>query len=74
MTAVHPDSRIAERPTVLLAGVPWPIFKLEALALGLVALLILLLVTGSPAVAVLGGAGLAAGRWVLAAVSPRLQR
>ncbi|MFC8044945.1 hypothetical protein [Nocardia sp. NPDC057353] len=74
MTAVHPDSPLAEAPTVALAGVPWPLFKLEALALGLVALLVLLLVTGSPAVAVLGGAGLAAARWALAAVSPRLQR
>lgn len=75
MTAVHPSSfgaprvRGAESPrsaSVELAGTAWPLFKLEALALGFVALLVLLLVTGSAATAVLGGAGLAAARWVVA--------
>ncbi|MEV0250508.1 hypothetical protein AB0H76_28210 [Nocardia sp. NPDC050712] len=51
--------------TVDIAGSAWPVFKLEALAAGLVAGLILALVLGSLQVAVLVGAAVAAGRWAL---------
>ncbi|GAB2682490.1 hypothetical protein [Nocardia goodfellowii] len=51
--------------TVDIAGSAWPVFKLEALAAGLLVALILALVTGSLQAAVLVGAAVAAGRWVL---------
>ncbi|MEV6280617.1 hypothetical protein [Nocardia sp. NPDC051832] len=51
--------------TVDIAGSAWPVFKLEALAAGLVAGLVLALVIGSSQVAVLVGAAVAAGRWAL---------
>ncbi|NKY86238.1 hypothetical protein [Nocardia veterana] len=71
MTAVSPILRSSRRAphTVELAGVPWPVYKLEALALGLVLALILALIVGSAQVAVLAGAAVAAGRWVVGAIA-----
>ncbi|WP_194819469.1 hypothetical protein [Nocardia sp. XZ_19_385] len=57
--------------TVDIAGSAWPVFKLEALAAGLLAGLILALVIGSLQVAVLVGAAVAAGRWALGSAGAR---
>ncbi|MEV6139749.1 hypothetical protein AB0L63_27630 [Nocardia sp. NPDC051990] len=54
--------------TVDIAGSPWPMYKLEAIALGLVICVVLALITGSPQVAVLVAAGVGAGRWVVGQV------
>ncbi|MEV5839258.1 hypothetical protein [Nocardia sp. NPDC052112] len=57
------------RPTAVdIAGSAWPVYKLEAIALGLVTCLVLALITGSLQVAVLVAAGVGAGRWVLGQV------
>lgn len=61
MAVVHPSARSA---TVDIAGSAWPVYKLEALALGLVTCLILALITGSPQVAVLVAAAVGAARWI----------
>ncbi|MCM6773283.1 hypothetical protein NDR87_07350 [Nocardia sp. CDC159] len=63
MTAVNPTPRAA---SVDIAGSAWPVYKLEALALALLTCLVLVLVTGSPQVAVLAAAAVAALRWVIA--------
>ncbi|WP_228000843.1 hypothetical protein [Nocardia australiensis] len=52
--------------TIELAGTAWPIYKLEALAAGLVTCLILAVITGSLQSAVLVAAVVCAARWVLA--------
>lgn len=49
---------------VPIAGVPWPVYKLVALALGLVTLVVVFLVTGSATPAVLTAAGIATVVWV----------
>ena len=48
-----------------IAGSPWPVFKLEALAAGLIVFLIALVVGASMQIAVLGGAALATSAWVV---------
>jgi hypothetical protein len=53
---------------VSIAGVPWPVYKLLALAVGLIVLVIVALATGSAAPAVLAAA--AAGTVVWLALSP----
>ncbi|MRH90040.1 hypothetical protein GFY24_21795 [Nocardia sp. SYP-A9097] len=71
MAVVHPTQMRRPRArlaTVNIAGTAWPVFKLEALAAGLVIALILLLVTASAQTAVLAGATVMAVRWVLALV------
>ncbi|MFI9403979.1 hypothetical protein [Nocardia sp. NPDC052316] len=62
MAVVHPPARSA---TIDIAGSAWPLYKLEALAAGLVTCLILALITGSPQVAVLIAAAVGATRWVV---------
>ncbi|MET7773906.1 hypothetical protein [Nocardia sp. NPDC005366] len=57
MATVHP-------PSVDIAGSAWPVFKLEALAAGLVTCLMLALITGSPQIGVLAGSAVAVVRWV----------
>lgn len=47
-----------------IAGSPWPLFKLEALAAGLIVFLIALVVGASMQVAVLGGAAVASLVWI----------
>ncbi|MEV0295070.1 hypothetical protein [Nocardia sp. NPDC050710] len=64
MATVHPSS-------VQIAGSAWPVFKLEALAAGLVTCLLLALITGSPQIGVLAGAGVAAARWLLGYATSR---
>jgi hypothetical protein len=51
------------RDEVLIAGVPWPVYKLVALAVGVVVLLVVGLVTASAAPAVLSAAASAAVVW-----------
>ncbi|MGV0748680.1 hypothetical protein [Mycolicibacter minnesotensis] len=50
---------------VPIAGVPWPAYKLVALAVGLVALLIVGAVTSSAAAAVLTAAGACTAVWLV---------
>ena len=71
MSVVSPISRTPHRAprTVTLAGVRWPVYKLEALALGLVVVAALLLITGSAQFAVLTAAAVAALRWIAGAAS-----
>lgn len=70
MAVVDPISRsaVTSRRTIDIAGTPWPLYKLEALALGLLILSVLALVTGSVQIAVLAGAVVATVRWVVGAV------
>jgi hypothetical protein len=49
---------------VPIAGVPWPLYKLVALAVGLAALVVVFLVTGSAAPAVLTAAAITTMVWV----------
>ncbi|MBF6148216.1 hypothetical protein A5780_16360 [Nocardia sp. 852002-20019_SCH5090214] len=73
MTAVSPIVRPVRRAThtVRIAGVPWPVYKLESVALGALLALILGLITGSAELAVLVAAGAAALRWIVGAVAHR---
>ncbi|MBF4997539.1 hypothetical protein IRT45_10255 [Nocardia sp. BSTN01] len=73
MTAVSAIVRPVRRAThtVRLAGVSWPVYKLEAVALGLLLALMLGLITGSAQLAVLVGAGVAALRWVVGVATDR---
>ncbi|WP_062999025.1 hypothetical protein [Nocardia mikamii] len=73
MTAVSPIVRPVRRAThtVRLADVPWPVYKLEAVALGLLLALMLGLITGSAQLAVLVGAGVAALRWIVGVAADR---
>jgi hypothetical protein len=50
---------------VPIAGVPWPLYKLVALAAGLVALIVVGVVTASAAPAVLTAAGVTTVVWVV---------
>ncbi|MFE9326807.1 hypothetical protein ACIHDR_33650 [Nocardia sp. NPDC052278] len=59
------------RPAVDIAGSAWPMYKLEALALGLLICLVLALITGSLQVAVLVAAGVGTGRWLIGRVGAR---
>jgi hypothetical protein len=56
------------RDEVSIAGVPWPVYKLLALAIGLIVLLIVAVATASAAPSVLAAA--AAGTLVWLALSP----
>jgi len=51
--------------TVLVAGVPWPVYKLISLALGFVVLVLVGIVTMSAGPAVLAAAGAATLAWVI---------
>ncbi|MET9491477.1 hypothetical protein [Nocardia sp. NPDC006630] len=69
MAVVHPTQGARTRshvPTVSIAGTAWPVYKLEALAAGLIIALVLLLITGSPQIAVLAAATVVALRWIVA--------
>ncbi|MBL1077858.1 hypothetical protein JK358_25980 [Nocardia sp. 2] len=66
MAVVHPQKMARTAPRAVdIAGTAWPVFKLEALGLGLAALLVLALVTGSAQLAVLAAATVAALRWMV---------
>lgn len=51
-------------PEVRIAGVPWPTYKLVALAVGALVLVIVGFATASPAAAVLAAASAAAVVWL----------
>ncbi len=51
-----------------IAGTAWPVYKLEAVAAGLVTALLLALITGSAQTAVLAAATVAALRWITGAL------
>ena len=53
---------------VPIAGIPWPLYKLVALAVGLATLVVVFLVTGSAAPAVLTAAAITTVGWVAFAV------
>jgi hypothetical protein len=57
----------AERPRqqVPIAGVPWPAYKLVALAVGMATLLGVAAATASAAAAVLAGAGACTAVWLV---------
>ncbi|MFJ2669047.1 hypothetical protein ACIO14_32335 [Nocardia fluminea] len=57
----------AASATVDIAGSAWPVYKLEALVAALVVGALLLLIIGSPQVAVLAAATVAAVRWTVGA-------
>jgi hypothetical protein len=71
MAVVHHPSRIAR--TVDIAGTRWPVYKLEALALGLLTCVLLLVIVGSLQVAVLAAAGAGALRWTAALLVRRIR-
>lgn len=54
------------RSEVPIAGVPWPAYKLVALAVGALVLLVVGAVTADPAAAVLAAAGAATAVWLVA--------
>lgn len=62
VTLVTAPTRIPGR--VLIAGVPWPLYKLTAIAVGLAALVIVGAATVSVGPAVVAGAAAAAVVWL----------
>ncbi|MFI5781501.1 hypothetical protein [Nocardia sp. NPDC051570] len=70
MAAVNPIPRSA---SIDIAGTAWPVYKLEALVLALLTCVVLAVVTGSPQVAVLAAAAVAALRWVIAVARGKWQ-
>ncbi|MBF6475751.1 MULTISPECIES: hypothetical protein [Nocardia] len=68
MAVVHPPARSA---TIDIAGSAWPVYKLDALFVGLAAFLVLALITGSLQIAVLVAAALGAARWLIGLASAR---
>jgi uncharacterized membrane protein YqjE len=49
---------------VLIAGVPWPVYKLSAVAAGLAVLLIVGVLTGTAGTAVVAGSAVSAVVWL----------
>jgi hypothetical protein len=68
MAVVHPPTRSA---TIDIAGSAWPVYKLDALLIGVATCLVLALITGSPQIAVLVAAALGAARWLIGLASVR---
>ncbi|MET9029124.1 hypothetical protein ABZW96_26440 [Nocardia sp. NPDC004168] len=62
MAVVHSSAR---GTTIDIAGSAWPVYKLDALVVGLVTCLVLALITGSLQLAVLVAAALGAARWLI---------
>lgn len=58
-------TRSPSHATVDVAGTLWPVFKLEAIAAGLLVLLIAGLIVGSAQVAVLAAAATGTATWLL---------
>jgi hypothetical protein len=68
-TAEHFHSTVAARPAareVSIAGVPWPVYKLIALAVGLLVFIAVGLITMTAGPAVLGGAAATTAVWLTA--------
>lgn len=59
---------------VLIAGVPWPLYKLVALAVGLAVLVIVGISTASAGPAVVGGAAAATVVWLALSLFERSDR
>ncbi|MDV8024100.1 hypothetical protein [Rhodococcus sp. IEGM 1330] len=64
----YTSTQVSRRPAAALrtadvAGIAWPMYKLEALALGLLVFAATLVVAGSLQVAVLAGAAVAVVAW-----------
>ena len=62
------NTRLSHRPSPVLrsvdvAGIAWPAYKLEALGLGSLVFVAMLVVAGSLHAAVLAGAAIAAAAW-----------
>jgi len=62
------STRVSHRPTAALrsvdvAGIAWPVYKLEALALGSLVFVATLVIAGSLHAAVLAGAAIAVATW-----------
>jgi hypothetical protein len=55
---------MAVRDEVSIAGVPWPVYKLLALAIGFLVLAVVVVATGSAAPAVVAGAAAGALVWL----------
>ncbi|MFH5210794.1 hypothetical protein ACHIPZ_21695 [Antrihabitans sp. NCIMB 15449] len=55
----------AARKTLSIAGTEWPLFKLEALAAGLLVLMLVFLVTQAPPVAVLSATAASVVVWIV---------
>jgi hypothetical protein len=68
MAAVHPSAHSA---MFEIAGSAWPVYKLEALVVGLVTGAVLMLVTGSPQIAVLAASAGGALRGILGLAAAR---
>ncbi|MBF6168413.1 hypothetical protein IU486_27215 [Streptomyces gardneri] len=68
MAVVHSSARGA---TIDIAGSAWPVYKLDALVIGLGTCLVLALITGSLQLAVLIAAALGAARWLIGLGSAR---
>ncbi|WP_280398036.1 hypothetical protein [Nocardia carnea] len=60
---LDPRAAVRRGAEVDIAGSPWPLYKLEALGAGLLALLVAALVLGSVQAGVLLGAAVGAGLW-----------
>jgi hypothetical protein len=52
--------------TVSIAGVPWPIYKVAALLVGILVFIVATVITATTAAAVLTGAGAGAVVWLIA--------
>lgn len=63
-SAAHPAAA-GGTSVVLVAGVPWPLYKLLALVIGFVVAGIVAMATASAAPAVLAGAGAGTLAWVI---------
>ncbi|MFR9753100.1 hypothetical protein ACL02S_18975 [Nocardia sp. 004] len=66
MAVGSPSARAA---TLDIAGSAWPVYKLDALVIGLATCLVLVLITGSPQIAVLVATGAGAVRWLIGQVA-----
>ncbi|MGV0634721.1 hypothetical protein ABQE69_12150 [Mycolicibacillus trivialis] len=64
-TVTEARARLGEH--VSIAGVPWPVYKLAALAAGLLILLVFVAAGATPATAVLSGAAAATAIWLTGA-------
>jgi hypothetical protein len=53
---------------VQIAGVPWPVYKVAALVVGLVVAVLVGVVTSAASAAVLAGAGIATIVWLLGSI------
>ncbi|MBM7460515.1 hypothetical protein ACIBED_04285 [Rhodococcus coprophilus] len=62
-TLDSPSRKVARDSHIDLAGTAWPLYKLEAVAVGLVVLLVLFLVTATAQTAVLSAAAAATVVW-----------